>query len=200
MIKQFSSNLAFLDIVFNLLLTFIALFILAFLLINPPKKTGAVEPPVKMMIESTWDSASKTDIDLYLMLPNSSVVYYANKDSAPAILERDDLGITNDTYSTETGTIIEVQRNYEVITVSDLPDGDYVIAVHYFGGDVNPSETVEVLVRTMKPYSEVVRRKVDLTHREEKYIASLNIRDGAIVDVDYTNPIRIRKNNIRADE
>lgn len=53
--KKYSSNLAFVDLLFNLLVGFTCLFIIAFLMINPISKKGVVEPPVKLMIEMRWD-------------------------------------------------------------------------------------------------------------------------------------------------
>lgn len=43
--RKYSSNLAFVDLLFNLLIGFASLFVIAFLMINPIAKTGAVTPP-----------------------------------------------------------------------------------------------------------------------------------------------------------
>ena len=43
--RKYSSNLAFVDLLFNLLVGFTSLFIIAFLMINPIAKDGEVTPP-----------------------------------------------------------------------------------------------------------------------------------------------------------
>ena len=114
--RKYSSNLAFVDLLFNLLVGFTSLFVIAFLLINPIAKQGVVDPPVKVMFEISWDDKSYHDIDLYLKGPDNQVVYYANKSNGYITLKRDDLGFQTDTYEVN-GKIEIVERNYEITTM-----------------------------------------------------------------------------------
>ena len=129
--RKYSSNLAFVDLLFNLLVGFTSLFVIAFLLINPIAKQGVVDPPVKVMFEISWDDKSYHDIDLYLKGPDNQVVYYANKSNGYITLKRDDLGFQTDTYEVN-GKIEIVERNYEITTMSSLPDGYYIVNVHFY--------------------------------------------------------------------
>ena len=88
--RKYSSNLAFVDLLFNLLVGFTCLFVIAFLLINPIAKSGVVDPPIVLMIEMTWEDTSDTDIDLYLRGPDGAIIYYASRDNGYATLKRDD--------------------------------------------------------------------------------------------------------------
>ncbi len=180
--RKYSSNLAFVDLLFNLLVGFTSLFVIAFLLINPISKTGEVDPPVKMIIEMTWDNNSDADIDLHLRGPDLSWVYFGAKDNGYASLERDDLGWNSDTFVVN-GEEVIVKRNYEVISVVLLPEGEYVINVHYFSREPVPEE-VTVTVTTIGPYKVVYEGTVTLRARQQETVVSFVVNEkGKIVDV-----------------
>ena len=47
-------GVAFTDLLFNALLGFVVMFVLAFLLINPIAKSGAIDPKAEFLITLTW--------------------------------------------------------------------------------------------------------------------------------------------------
>lgn len=179
--KKYSSNLAFVDLLFNLLVGFTCLFVIAFLLINPIAKKGVVDPPIKFMVEMKWNDKSENDIDLYVKGPAGKVVYYANRDEGYINLKRDDLGLDNDTY-TLNGNLVKVYRNYEITTMTSLPDGEYIINVHFFakrkkGAEI---ENVEVKITNLSPFITVHDSTVKLQMRQERTVLTFTVKDGRI--------------------
>lgn len=181
--RKYSSNLAFVDLLFNLLIGFCCLFIIAFLLINPIAKQGTIDPPVKMMIEMTWDNESQNDIDLYLKGPDGGVIFYANKQNGYITLKRDDLGYANDTYIVN-GKTFTVKRNYEIITLTDLPDGDYVLNVHHFSNR-SPAVVEEVFVKltNLAYFNVAFDSSAALWPRQQKTMAAFRVKDNKVVEI-----------------
>ena len=188
--KKYSSNLAFVDLLFNLLVGFCCLFVIAFLLINPIAKKGVIDPPIKFMIEMSWDDESSNDIDLYVMGPDKVMVFYANKQNGYITLKRDDLGLVNDKY-TVNGHTVSVKRNYEIITLTDLPDGDYVINIHHFSSRGGPEE-VNVKVTNIEHYGVIFDGKNTVSSKQEKTVIVFQVVDGKIVNVRNDIQIRLR--------
>ena len=181
--RKYSSNLAFVDLLFNLLVGFTSLFIIAFLMINPVSQTGQTTPPVRMFVEIEWDSELTQDIDLFVRGPNGDTVYYANKDGGYVVLQRDDLGSTNDTYILN-GERIVIKRNYEIANFSDLPAGEYVIGVFYFSKLGDPID-VKTTVRSISPHRLVYEGVAQaLTPRTERTLLSFVVdKDGKVTDL-----------------
>lgn len=181
--RKYSSNLAFVDLLFNLLVGFTSLFIIAFLMINPVAKEGVVTPPVKMFVEIKWDKHSYKDIDLFVRGPDGVTVSFRRRDGRYMTLQRDDLGASNDTYVINGETVV-VARNYEIINFTDLPPGEYVIAVFYYSSAGDPLD-IEVSVRSIVPFRAVYDGVVTgLTPRNERTVLSFVVGDdGKIVDM-----------------
>ena len=180
--RKYSSNLAFVDLLFNLLVGFTSLFVIAFLLINPIAKNGIVDPPIRFMIEMTWDDESANDMDLYFKGPAGRTVSYSNKENGYITLKRDDIGFQTDTY-TVNGITVVTRRNYEIITTTALPDGDYVLNVHFFSKrSSNYEEEVQIRVTNLQPYDIVYEGSLNLGLRQEKTVLVFRVENGKIVD------------------
>ena len=93
---KYSSNLAFIDLLFNLILGFAFLFIVAFLLINDPTETADVEANVEYMITMSWEGEKDIDLDLWIEGP-SGLVGFRDPSQGFMNLDRDDLGHRTDT-------------------------------------------------------------------------------------------------------
>lgn len=191
--RKYSSNLAFVDLLFNLLVGFTSLFVIAFLLINPVAKKGVIDPPVRLLIEMTWGDESPTDIDLYVKGPDNKIVYYANRSNGYVTLKRDDLGHQSDTFSVGAKTVT-VSRNYEITTMTALPDGDYVVNVHFYSNSNTQlySEEVKVRVTDLQPYNVHYDSTFVLKHREEYTVLVFKVVDGKIVDKNVDVSVTLR--------
>jgi hypothetical protein len=190
--KDYSNNLVFVDLLFNLLVGFTSLFIIAFMLINPITKNATIDPPIVFIIECFWNNDSNTDIDLYVQGPDGNIVYYGNKDGSYMVLERDDLGKSNDTFIIN-DKVVTINRNYEMVTMSQLPPGEYVVNVHYFTKRGEP-EPVEVAVTSIVPFKKIINREVILTPNQEVTVISFYVNSqGKVEDVRTDLSIPLRK-------
>ena len=95
--KSYNSNLAFIDLLFNLILGFVFLFIVSFILINEPTKKEGIEQKAEFMIIMNWDSDHNKDIDLWMEGPTGKVGF-TSLEQGNMFLDRDDLGHRNDSY------------------------------------------------------------------------------------------------------
>ncbi|MCU7856707.1 MAG: hypothetical protein KZQ79_13620, partial [Candidatus Thiodiazotropha sp. (ex Lucinoma borealis)] len=60
--RQFDAD-PFTDLLFNALLAFTFLFLVALMFLNPPAKTGIINPKADFLISVTWADNSPDDID-----------------------------------------------------------------------------------------------------------------------------------------
>lgn len=193
--RKYSSNLAFVDLLFNLLVGFTSLFVIAFLLINPIAKKGVVDPPIILMIEMEWDDESKVDIDLHVKGPDGETVFYANKGNGYITLKRDDLGAANDTFVIN-GERVSVKRNYEITTMTVLPDGDYIVNAHFFSR-LPGTEDIRTRVTQVTPFRTVYEGQVSLSTREEHTLLVFKVKDGEITDIRTDVQVTLRQRKKR---
>ena len=75
---RYKSTFGFVDLLFNLLVGFTFLFMLAFILINPIAKKDILEAKAEYLIVMSWNSKSTNDIDTvsytHLTLPTKRIV------------------------------------------------------------------------------------------------------------------------------
>ena len=73
--KSYNSNTSFLDILFNTLVGFVLLFIIAFLLISPVKKKKEIEQKAEYVISVTWPGGLSDDVDSWLQDPTGKICF-----------------------------------------------------------------------------------------------------------------------------
>lgn len=182
-----SSSLAFNDMLFNILLGFVMLFIIAFLLINPPTKKSDVPAKAEVMIILEWEKNSFSDIDLWIQRDDTPAVGFSNKQWVPLHLDRDDLGTANDSVEID-GKIQVLKINREVITVRGVVAGEYFIGVHAYNlrllGD-KELETVKVTVIDVNPFKEIYTQEVNIYERGSRInLPGFTLdEEGQVVDV-----------------
>ena len=96
MSNRYGSNLSFNDVLFNALLGFVVLFVLALLLINPITKKSDIPAKAEILITLEWDDMASDDIDIWVQGPTGVPISFQNKTNGVMHLDRDDLGTTND--------------------------------------------------------------------------------------------------------
>ena len=210
--KKFSTNLAFVDLLFNLLVGFTSLLLLAFLYINPIAEEGKIDPVTKLLVIMTWPNESAADVDLWVRGPDGRVCSYTTKDQGYIILERDDLGMTNDAIEVD-DKIIYIKRNIESTSITELIKGEFVINVHNYshafqayGAYLDEKDypiPVEIKVIQMNPFKILFARTVKLEYREEKTVVSFEVTaDGKVEDMrtDVKIPLFYDFNNRRQNQ
>lgn len=154
--------MAFLDLLFNTLLCFAALFVLSFILINPSKKENNIKAKADFMITVTWNKDLDDDVDTYVEDPVGNLVAFMRREEGLMHLDRDDLGHRNDTINTPNGPI-EYKDNREIVTLRGFIPGEYVVNVHmYMKREKAPTEVMIVLEK-LNPYMIIMAKNVILT-------------------------------------
>ena len=91
------------DLLFNTVLCFAALFALSFILINPSKQDKNVEVKAEFIITVTWPNDLNNDVDTYVEDPQGRLVAFMRREEGLMHLDRDDVGKFNDVLSTPFG-------------------------------------------------------------------------------------------------
>jgi hypothetical protein len=158
-----------LDLLFNTLVGFVLLFIIAFLLINPSIKKADIKTKAEFVITVTWDDHSRDDVDTWLQDPTGNVLHFRQKDVGLAHLDRDDLGKVNDTITLDDGRRVEYTHNQELTTIRGFLTGEWVLNVHMYNKrDVNPT-LVEVRIDKLNPKVQTIfYKKIVMNNRWEE--------------------------------
>ena len=170
------SPLAFIDFLFILLLSFISMYILALILINPIAKKSDVEYKAEYLIIVEWDEESRDDVDTWIKDPHSNILSFRNM-SIPGIhLDRDDVGAVNDVIRMPNGETKTIKINRELTTFRSWISGEYIINVHMYNMRDNVEREVRVTFMRLNPYKLLFEEKVILkTHHEEITVARVTL-------------------------
>lgn len=159
MIHQRSSRRSeidpFTDLLFNTLLIFTFLFLVAMIFLNPPAKTGTIDLKAEYIITVKWPDYNPDDIDTWIEDPEGRVVWFRNTEAGFMHLDRDDRGLSNDTIEVDGEKIVNV-INQEVVTIRRAVAGEYVVNLHYYKSHSNKPVDVEVSVAKVNPTLEIV--------------------------------------------
>ena len=188
---RYVSNVAFTDLLFNIVVGLAFLFLLAFILMNPIAKEKDVEEKSDFIIVLTWDDESGDDIDLWERDPGGRIVSFRNRGIGFMHLDRDDLGLSNDKVQGPDGRIVYVYRNKEVVSLRGYSEGTYLVNAHVYNkklwkdGKMHRSNIKVELIK-LNPYSEVVQAEFVAVGRGQEFTAfhfTLNA-DGEVTKVD----------------
>jgi len=199
---RFKSSLGFIDLLFNILLGFAFLFIIAFLLIKPEAKKKDFDRRAEFVIILEWDHDAPDDLDLYVQDPTNDKVSFRLPIANYMHLDKDDLGKRNDTIINADGSTSTVMINREVVTIRGIMAGEYIINAHYYstrvynGSQLEPDErtidyrskpqralTVKIELHKVTPYKILWAGEKKFTHRgqEETFLRFVLDGDGNIV-------------------
>ena len=199
---RFKSSLGFIDLLFNILLGFAFLFIIAFLLIKPEAKKKDFDRRAEFVVILEWDHDAPDDLDLYVQDPTNDKVSFRLPIANYMHLDKDDLGKRNDTIINADGSTSTVMINREVVTIRGIMAGEYIINAHYYstrvynGSQLEPDErtidyrskpqralTVKIELHKVTPYKILWAGEKKFTHRgqEETFLRFVLDGDGNIV-------------------
>ena len=157
--EHFKSTLGFIDLLFNILVGFAFLFIIAFLLIKPEAKKKDFDRRAEYIVVMEWDAGAKDDIDLYVEDPLGGIANFRHPRVNFMHLDKDDLGSRNDTTVMADGSTTTIKINREVMTIRGIIPGEWIINAHYYSsyayGTPNPPDyfiTVRVELHRVNPY------------------------------------------------
>lgn len=184
--RRSGNNITFNDMLFNVLLGFVVLFVIAFLLINPITKRNDIPAKVELMIVVEWDNMSLSDIDTWVQYNENLPTGFNNRESSGMNLERDDLGQQNDKVVIDGETQV-IYVNREVVNIRGIMPGDYYINIHsYSFRDLQLPLKVKVTVIDVNPtYSEAYTLEYEFNDRNviKRPPAFTVNEEGQIVDI-----------------
>lgn len=161
----------FTDLLFNALLTFTFLFLISLLLINPPAKSGIINPKAEFLITVSWEDGNANDIDTWVQGPQNTRVWYKQTQNGLMHLDRDDRGLTNDTQLVNGQEIVN-PLNQEVVTIRGRPPGEFIVNVHYYKSQDQLKVPVTIYLAEVNPTLKVLHyATLDLNKEGEEKTA-----------------------------
>lgn len=158
----------FIDLLFNALLGFTFLFLIAVMFINPQARQGRVNLKAEYIISVTWPEYLADDIDLWVQDPIGETVSYLRKDAGWLHLDRDDRGEVNDTILVN-GEELLYPINQEVVTIRGIIPGEYVVNLYYYtAADAAPVEALVKVEKVNPTLQTVYVRRITLNHQDEE--------------------------------
>lgn len=167
MARKYHSNLAFNDLLFNIMLGFVVLFIIAFLLINPPTKKDDIPMKAEWLIIVEWPPELMDDVDVWVKAPNGDLVGFKNKETGLLHLDRDDLGISSDMIRVA-GELVPNKINREVVTIRGIVPGEYYISLHMYSKKTEELVPVSISIMDVNPFKEVYNITKEMSFRGEQ--------------------------------
>ena len=147
---QSESQDAFTDLLFNALLGFAFMFIIAFVLISDPTQTGKIDSKAEVLITVRWPDRHPDDVDTLVEGPQGNLVWYHNRDSGLMHLDRDDRGLFADRIVLD-GVEVSNPINQETVTVRSLQPGEYVVNLLHYQANYSEPLPVTVTVEKLNP-------------------------------------------------
>ena len=145
----------FTDLLFNALLGFTFLFLVAIMFMNPEAKSGIIDPKAEYIITITWEDNNPDDIDTWIEDPDGRVIWFRNPEAGLLHLDRDDRGLVNDTI-TINGEEIQNPLNQEVVTIRGVVKGEYVVNLHYYATKTKKPVDVNIRLVKVNPALEII--------------------------------------------
>ena len=186
--SKYVSNVAFTDLLFNIVVGLAFLFLLAFILMNPIAKEKDVEEKSDFIIVMTWDDESGDDIDLWVRDPLGNILSFRNRGVGFMHLDRDDLGLSNDKVMGADGKTKYVYRNKEVASLRGYHAGTYLVNAHVYNKKPWKDKkmrrsNIKIELIKLNPYSEVAQAEFIAIGRGQEFTAfhfTLNA-DGEVI-------------------
>jgi hypothetical protein len=178
-------GIAFTDLLFNALLGFVVMFVLAVLLINPIAQSGAVDSKAEFLITLTWPEGRREDVDLYVQDPAGEMVWFRSREAGLMHLDRDDLGERNDMIEVGGRQVVN-PLNQEIVSIRGILPGEYVVNLHLYRGDGAQPVPASVKIEKLNPKVELVffRPLTLIEQGHERTAARFSIgSDGRVRDV-----------------
>ena len=145
----------FTDLLFNALLGFTFLFLVAIMFMNPEAKSGIIDPKAEYIITITWEDNSPDDVDTWVEDPEGQILWFRTPEAGLLHLDRDDRGLVNDTI-TIAGEEVQNPLNQEVVTLRGVVKGEYIVNLHYYASETGTPVDVNVRLVKVNPKLEVI--------------------------------------------
>lgn len=172
--RNFHSNLAFTDLLFNTLLCFVVFFTIAIIQMKKADSVTEVEFDGYVLIVASWPPDYSDDVDLYVEDPAGEVIFFNNKSNKTMHLDRDDQGMIGDASL----------DNREIATIRSPTPGEYIVNVHLYTKREEFPTPVNVKVYSLKNNKLLAEEHLLLDyHGEEATVCRFTLNsDGHVLD------------------
>lgn len=197
--RKYSSSLAFNDLLFNVLIGFVILFIITFLLINPITKKNDIPQKAEFMLMLEWDDQSKDDLDIWVKADGQQPVSFKGKGRGLWHLDRDDLGTKNDIAIVD-GEPVTLFVNREVATMRGIQPGNVMVNVHVYTKRLSDPVVFKITLLKINPYREIyVRQELALEQNQVFVMPAFTVdSEGNITDV-YNSDVRFAASRVEGN-
>ena len=154
-IKKRLQSDPFTDLLFNALLGFTFLFLVAIMFMNPEAKSGIIDPKAEYIITITWEDNSPDDVDTWVEDPEGNIIWFRSPEAGLLHLDRDDRGLLNDIITIQ-GEEVQNPLNQEVVTLRGVVKGEYVVNIHYYASETGKPVDVNVRLVKVNPALKVI--------------------------------------------
>lgn len=189
--KNYSSNIGFIDILFNIMFCFVVLWVLAVITPDIPKPTNMLDPKSTYIVSMEWNEGSIADIDLHIKGPDDQVLNFMHKETGYMHLERDDLGRTNDVVFYN-GEVIISPVNSEIAFITSPLEGHWVVNAYYYSDNITAG-VIDVTMKliSIENFSIVATRTFQLKKKWSQFTAfSFSMDDkGQVTTIDMEEQI-----------
>ena len=185
----------FTDMLFNVVLGLTFMVFIAFALINPTAKTGAVEMKAEFLITMNWPDNDPTDMDIYVQDPADNIVWYHSREAGLMHLDHDDRGSARERMVLN-GHTIQNPLNQEIVTIRGIVPGEYVVNGQEFLAPTSNKIPVSVKVEKLNPTASVVfygTYEFDHKGQEETFVRFSIDTDGKVTDINSVRPVSLVK-------
>ena len=182
----------FTDLLFNALLGFTFLFLVAVMLINPESRTGIIDPKAEYIISVRWPDNTPDDIDIWVRDPGGNLIWFRNPEVGLLHLDRDDRGVINDTITMNGEEHIN-PLNQEIVTIRGVVRGEYAVNVHYYASGTERPVPIDVRMEKVNPVLKVIYYGNLMMNKKGDEKTALRFRigaDGEISDINFL-PVKL---------
>lgn len=179
--SRYGSSIAFLDFLFNLVLTFVVIAILLLVIMKTETAKPSVENKSDFVVMIEWDNDTADDVDLWVKDPADQVVGFPNKEQPGMHLQRDDVGLLGEQVLNVDNELKGELKNVEIVNITAWQKGTYSVNLHLYKSDKRAGHStgeITVTIRVMKvnPFYELapVTVKLDRTAHEGNELPILN--------------------------
>jgi hypothetical protein len=173
--RNFHSNLAFTDLLFNTLLCFVVFFTIAVIQMKKTDSVTNINFDGYILIIVDWPSNFQDDVDLYVEDPNSEIIFFNGKSNKVMHLDRDDQGKVGDVSP----------ENREIATIRVPIKGEYIVNVHLYSKWEDLPVPVSVKIYNLKSKTVLLERNLMLeAHGNEKTVCRFTLDEkGKVLEV-----------------
>ena len=110
----------FTDLLFNALLGFTFLFLIAIMFMNPVAKKGIIDPKAEYIITITWADNNPDDVDTWVEDPNGNLIWFRNREAGLVHLDRDGETILEKKGDEKTAVRFVIDKSGTVRSISHI--------------------------------------------------------------------------------